>query len=327
MKFFVPAVGYRIKLTQDWSFKLYGEYRNKTAFEFLGKDFDANHGWRNDELKSVDASLPSGTLLEVDRVYVRTANKARSGDDDFDSITFKLVDSKKKVRFWAKLMDVNTIEYELPPNHEEGKTKAQDRAKQPKKLDPSKIRNIVYAAMQSYKHGNKDNYYGKAPSWMTVDLVKQFDAVRDEHTRLREPYERAKFDAASTKRRAELELGLAMGSLSLPIGLADKVKTVDDLKKYGLYHGWGMQEFEYRCHDWDYVINYVVMGRSGYQSKKSYEQLPDGTRCRMFRPTEMTWEKDAPNMQHLWLKVYTDKDDLEVVRVEAGFDSPEKPTS
>jgi hypothetical protein len=70
-------------------------------------------------LASVEVTLPEGTMLECDRVYIRTFNKARVQEgDDYDSITWKLVDPKKGKmqkhgRFWVKLSDANEIEFEL----------------------------------------------------------------------------------------------------------------------------------------------------------------------------------------------------------------------
>jgi hypothetical protein len=68
-------------------------------------------------------TIPAGTILAIDRIYIR------KGSSDFSSITFyaknlgeieKIVDKwhkprkakQKALRFWAKLSDVNTIEFE-----------------------------------------------------------------------------------------------------------------------------------------------------------------------------------------------------------------------
>jgi hypothetical protein len=57
-----------------------------------------------------DVTLAAGTGLRVDRIYVR------KGIADFDSLTFVVTDSPQKVlkgkRFWAKLADVNKIEFD-----------------------------------------------------------------------------------------------------------------------------------------------------------------------------------------------------------------------
>lgn len=66
--------------------------------------------------QSASVTLPEGTVLTVDRYYIR------SGANDFDSITFRLpkpTGRRKKGdpvppsgRFWVKLRDANTIEFE-----------------------------------------------------------------------------------------------------------------------------------------------------------------------------------------------------------------------
>ncbi|RQT26119.1 hypothetical protein [Burkholderia contaminans] len=64
-------------------------------------------------------TIPAGALLTVDRIFIR------KGAADYDSVTFWLKASKvpvaingrqvkKSVRFWAKLDDVNAIEFEEP---------------------------------------------------------------------------------------------------------------------------------------------------------------------------------------------------------------------
>jgi hypothetical protein len=70
--------------------------------------------WKNNTPR-VPFSLPAGSLMSVDRIYIR------KGVSEYSSITFYLKEStwkpfaaKKKgaMRFWAKLADVNTIEFE-----------------------------------------------------------------------------------------------------------------------------------------------------------------------------------------------------------------------
>lgn len=61
-------------------------------------------------------SLPKGTILQVDRIYIR------QGGEKFSSLTFIIKESpdprllstkklfgKQGIRFWAKLVDVNNI--------------------------------------------------------------------------------------------------------------------------------------------------------------------------------------------------------------------------
>ena len=58
----------------------------------------------------IEVFLKAGQVLTVDRIYVR------KGASDFSSITFNYIGAPKgsgRVRFWAKLADVNTIEFDL----------------------------------------------------------------------------------------------------------------------------------------------------------------------------------------------------------------------
>lgn len=60
---------------------------------------------------SVPITLPVGTKLKVDRIYIR------KGASDFSSISFFATIDKKDYRFWAKLADVNTIEADVAVGH------------------------------------------------------------------------------------------------------------------------------------------------------------------------------------------------------------------
>ena len=111
-KLFIPACGNRITLSKPWTFILYLESRNikfGQSVGVVGKDVKWSQ-WEDMEdsrgrLKKTEVTLPAGTELEFDRVY-----------DDYDSITFKVVKdgkAKSKQRFWVKLFDTASIEYEL----------------------------------------------------------------------------------------------------------------------------------------------------------------------------------------------------------------------
>lgn len=75
--------------------------------------------WTESRNPHVSFSLPAGSLLSIDRIYIR------KGVSDYSSITFYLKETtwkplaakKKKgaTRFWAKLHDVNLIEFEHVP--------------------------------------------------------------------------------------------------------------------------------------------------------------------------------------------------------------------
>lgn len=119
MNLFIPACGDRLTLTEPWSFDLYLESRNiKFAHALKVLDMKAerwNQTDANGKLKRVPVSLPAGTVLECDRVYIRSFNKSRVRlDNDYDSVTWKvIVKDKGKGRFWVKLPACYEIHYEL----------------------------------------------------------------------------------------------------------------------------------------------------------------------------------------------------------------------
>jgi hypothetical protein len=159
MKLYVPACGDRIVLSKDWTFSLYNERRNWTLIEALCAE---RPGWQNYGKPFQDVTLPEGTTLEVDRIYIRTFNKSASSDEnDFDSITFKIV-GKKKQRFWAKLKDCNNIEFRSleVETFKERKEREEEVAKtQPQRLDSNAIRDIAREA--SYGRGSFTQMFGE----------------------------------------------------------------------------------------------------------------------------------------------------------------------
>lgn len=68
--------------------------------------------------ENMHSMLPKGTELKVSRIYIR------QGASSYSSVTFyaKLPGSKKSIRFFAKLRDVNKIEFD-----EEAVIKAPDK--------------------------------------------------------------------------------------------------------------------------------------------------------------------------------------------------------
>ena len=116
MKLFIPEIGTKLTLTKRWTFNLHHEYRNDMAGVELGLADLGVHGtyswkigkWHANPGPDVVA-LPAKTVLTVNRIYIR------QGAEDYSSITFwaKIPGMKKKIRFWAKLSDVNNIHYKL----------------------------------------------------------------------------------------------------------------------------------------------------------------------------------------------------------------------
>ena len=136
MKLYIPSLGDQMRLTADWTFDLYDENRNATLMEHIGdtRPICITYG---DEYTTIPCTLPAGTILKMDRIYIR------KGQDNFDSVTFMLVGAKteakvverkatkymggpdhgktfsynerkpaRPVRFWVKLQDANNIEFE-----------------------------------------------------------------------------------------------------------------------------------------------------------------------------------------------------------------------
>lgn len=116
VKLFVPAVGDALRLEADWTFKLVQERRNSSLMDVFGIEWRARSPeYRSSGYPRDDVTLPKGTVLAVDRVYVRSDKSGWGDSSKFNSLTF-LVRScpdkrvKGRVRFWASLSDVNRIE-------------------------------------------------------------------------------------------------------------------------------------------------------------------------------------------------------------------------
>lgn len=127
----MPLIGDQFILRSDWTFSLFTEYRNETLFLAKGlfgpktsrywgihSNIPRDHPIR--ETGCMDMTLPAGTILQIDRIYIR------KGAEDFDSLTMYIVDSPEAVlkpwkkikpgskstangtvRFWAKLPEMN----------------------------------------------------------------------------------------------------------------------------------------------------------------------------------------------------------------------------
>jgi hypothetical protein len=131
MKLYIPDISDVIKLTKDWTFSMSIESRNeeflKNTMEFWKPRDDAEYRWLGDWIKNefyfendesynnqfYTITIPKDTILSIDRIYIR------KGIADYSSVTFlikesSLIKGKKKggKRFWAKLRDVNEIEFE-----------------------------------------------------------------------------------------------------------------------------------------------------------------------------------------------------------------------
>ena len=139
MKLWIPDIKDQLRLTENWEFPLFRERRNNSLTCRVNPRLEASYG-RVEE--SIGCCLPKGTVLQVDRVYIRqgTSNawssvtfyiKHAPGDKDkpkFQKQTryygqpqpetssgyYMNVDPApqklKGARFWAKLANVNEIE-------------------------------------------------------------------------------------------------------------------------------------------------------------------------------------------------------------------------
>ena len=121
-KFNIPEIGTTVTLSEDWEFDLHQEGRNKSLFERLSLEYIHNLYKRGHPEK---VTLPKGTVLRVDRIFIR------KNMTDYSSITFFIIDSPdeklkptnlgnnpittfsvgKVVRFWAKLDDCTEMEF------------------------------------------------------------------------------------------------------------------------------------------------------------------------------------------------------------------------
>lgn len=107
----IPSIGDVLTLAHDWTFTAYAEYRNKALMEYLVESGaipprpDGRAPWSyGRELDRYSCTIPAGCKLRVDRIYIRR------GKADYDSLTFWAQGlSKKRVRFWAKLAEVNRM--------------------------------------------------------------------------------------------------------------------------------------------------------------------------------------------------------------------------
>lgn len=108
---YIPEIGNVIKLEKDWKFTLYCEYRNEKLFEAIFKE---KYNYRADG-QDIEVTLPKGATLTIDRIYIR------QGLSNYSSLSFYLdcpAISSKRLRFWAKLIDVNNIMFSIESKEE-----------------------------------------------------------------------------------------------------------------------------------------------------------------------------------------------------------------
>jgi hypothetical protein len=109
----IPSIGTLLTLTKSWTFGLYPEQRNSGVWKVLVGEGSLNYrDLEARELRAqvqdfVPVTLPKGTVLSVDRIYIRQKY------DDYDSVSFRIKECPDerldRKRFWAKLHDVNEM--------------------------------------------------------------------------------------------------------------------------------------------------------------------------------------------------------------------------
>lgn len=136
MRLFIPELGSKMILQSSWSFDLYNESRNEALIDATGETRcpDWRHpphvptamGWvKEDDYGYFHKrfSLPVGTELTIDRIYIRKGLKEFSSVSffikrssichTFSKFAHNIYSGKGKCRFWAKLADVNTMDIVL----------------------------------------------------------------------------------------------------------------------------------------------------------------------------------------------------------------------
>jgi hypothetical protein len=120
MKMYIPNIGDKIQLSKNWQFPCFLERRNYDFIRKMRPDVtlpDSKWGLYREDSQSYAITLPKGTILRIDRVYIRQTAT------DFASVSFivsRMPGTTAKSdglrgfgRFWAKLVDVNEIEFKV----------------------------------------------------------------------------------------------------------------------------------------------------------------------------------------------------------------------
>lgn len=115
MQMYIPEISDIITLTSDWTFKLHNEYRNDKLIQYMfvypAVKYDTYFSLTEDKNFPKDFTFPAGTQLKIKRIYVR------QGASDYSSLTFSVVKTSLPIKgtpqFWAKISDVNNIQFEV----------------------------------------------------------------------------------------------------------------------------------------------------------------------------------------------------------------------
>jgi hypothetical protein len=127
MRLFIPKLGEKLTLADDWTFALHWEYRNTDFIERVdgrAQAYKQEHDayWESGRNPLLEPkrphpskvfpqpfTLPRGTVVTIDRIYIR------KNADDYNSVTFRVKkgdcpDATIYGRFWVKLDDANKME-------------------------------------------------------------------------------------------------------------------------------------------------------------------------------------------------------------------------
>jgi hypothetical protein len=301
MKLFIPSVGYRLKLTEDWTFSLYSEWRNRALQEALKlgtvKPFGM-YSHRYPEIMNV--TLPKETILEVDRVYIRATNKNKTGDDDYDSLTFKIIDcptiNQKKVRFWAKLNDVNNIQFFVENDDSLKNVKKQRRTKLGPKLIVSQILHDISK--------NKPVY------WLTKETIDGFQVLASEYKKRHLPRVLKELDLLEKTREKREREAFERGELHVPVAAAKL--SFDEYVEWKKQRSPVTSSVNENLYDWRYFIPWTFLS-----SSESTYKFTNGVHSRQYRFKK----HDAfAEFSDMWITVVTNEDDSMITSVMSGID-------
>jgi len=106
MKLYIPDIGDILKLKENWTLNLSYSYRNEELLNFLG--YDENFSIFDLEEKFVKITFPVDTELIVSKIDIKKGFS-------YNGIIFEIEKLGKKLKFHARLKDVNRIEIESNP--------------------------------------------------------------------------------------------------------------------------------------------------------------------------------------------------------------------
>lgn len=125
MKLFIPTIGTFLRLDADLVFNLHHEFRNESLIVAQDIVPDYPHYRRSEVSVPVLTTLPAGTILCTDRIYIRQDAK------EFDSVSFYIEAcpdtrfapvmpangfARGRKRFWLKLDELNGADVTLCPD-------------------------------------------------------------------------------------------------------------------------------------------------------------------------------------------------------------------